>query len=246
MYRSILFLLVSILLLNGCKDDDSTSSIIGNNLFPLTSGNKLEYKMYDIDSSYVEISGTTRKLIREIGSSVYIGGRYASPVYETIYNSSDAVLSRDTMYVYKSASDDTISYYLKMVFPLTDNQTITMNKWVPVFLRAASTATTYAILDTTVTVKTTVNGTEYPVPLRLRLECYINDQSTISVPENSSGYKCNELELYYYLSNSGLIIRQGTYFDVWLVEGVGPVKERRLYLEKSIGRDIDLTAKTIK
>ena len=246
MYRSILFLLVCILLISGCSSDSTTSSIIGTNLFPLTSGNKLEYRMYDIDSSYAEITGTSRKFTREIGSPVYIAGVYASPVFETTYNSSNAVESRDTTYVYKSATDDTISYYLKITLPLTDSQNITMYKWVPMFLRSASVATYFSMLDTTVTVSTTINGNSYPVPLRLNIQNYIYNQEKLAVPENTTGYTTNEIELFYYLYQSGVAFRQGTYYQVWFADGVGPIKERRFYLEKNKGRSIELSAKTLK
>jgi hypothetical protein len=245
MYRSILFLLVSILILNGCSDD-STSSIIGNNLFPLTAGNKLEYETSIIDSSYTEVSVNLGKVIREIGSPIYIDGYYASPIYETTYDSTGALELKDTMYVYKTADDDTIRYYLKITLPLTDSTTLTVHKWAPMFIRSAGVAAYYNILDTTVTVSSTVNGTSYPTPIEIVIKNYIYDQETLTVPESSTGYKCNEIELFYLAYHNGILMREGTYYQVWFADGIGPIKERRFYYEKNIGRNISLSAKTIK
>jgi hypothetical protein len=246
MYRSILFLLISILILSGCKEDSSTSSIIGNNLFPLTAGNKFEYTQYDVDSSYVKVPGTERKFTREIGSPVYVAGRYASPLFETTYNSSNAVESRDTTYVWRSATDDTISYYVKISVPLTSSTNLVLFKWIPMFIRSAGVGAEFTVIDTTITAYTSFNGTDYPVPLTVLIKNYIYNQGVISVPDKTEGYTSNQIDLYYILSEAGVMLRQGTYYQLWLADGVGPVKERRVLLEKNVGRTIDLTSKTIK
>ena len=94
--KSILFLIFLIILIVGCGDDNTYNPIIGSNLFPLTQGNKLEYDMYDIDSSFTKIEGTDRKFIREIGSPVYVIDRIGYPLIETSYNISGNIERIDT------------------------------------------------------------------------------------------------------------------------------------------------------
>lgn len=245
MFRSILFLLISALILIGCSSDDSTTPIIGKNLFPLSQGNKLEYNMFDIDSTYTKIPDTDKKFTREIGSTVYVNGYNASPVYETTYKN-NVIIGQDTTYVYKSDDDNTISYYLKVRFPLTDTSSITFNKWVPVFRRGASINSYFTIIDTTVTVSTSLSGSSYPVPLHINIQDYIFDQDTVSVPESSTKYKSNKIEMFYTLSIGGVTLRSGTYYQIWFVEGIGPVKERKTFTEKLNGTNIELISKSIK
>jgi len=244
--KKILFLILLILSIYGCSKDDGYNPIIGNNLFPLTQGNRLEYNMYDLDSSFTKIEGTDRKFIREIGSSKYIIDRIGYPMLETYYNISGSIERIDTTYVYKSASDDTISYYMKFIFPLSNNNKLIFYKWAPVFIRGAGTLSYYTIIDTTITVSTSLSNTEYPVPLNIKIQNYIFDQDKISVPENTAGYKCNKIEMYYSLSIAGVTLRSGTYYQIWFAEGVGPIKERKTYTEKENGTNIELSAKSIK
>lgn len=245
MYRSILFLLASLLIFSGCSNDNSIQVIIGNNLFPLSTGNKLEYNMYDLDSSFTKIPDTDKKFTREIGSPVYIDGFNAYPVYETT-TKDNSVISRDTTYVHKTADDAIIKYYLKVVLPITDNSNITFNKWVNVFQRGSSIESYYTIIDTTVTVQTTLSGKLYPVPLNIHIQNIIFNEETVSVPANTNGYKSNKIEMYYEMRINGVVLRSGTYYQLWLVEGIGPVKERKTFTEKMRGSNIELTAKTIK
>lgn len=244
--KTVLFLLFSLLLLFGCSNDDSNNPIIGTNLFPLTQGNKLEYNLYDIDSSFTKIEGTDRKFTREIGYPTFIYDRIAYPIFETTYNIAGSIEKIDTTYAYKSAADDTISYYLKVIFPLSNKTKLTFYKWVPIFLREKGTLNYYTIIDTTITVTSSLSGSEYPVPLNIKIQDYIFDQDKISVPENSAGYKCNKIEMYYSLSIGGVTIREGTYYQIWLAEGIGPVKERKTYTENENGTNIELTSKLIK
>lgn len=245
MYRSILFLLFAILLIDGCSSDSTTSSIIGTNLFPLSVGNKYEYNQYDIDSSYVQITGTDRKFTREIGSPVYIDGFYAYPMYETSYTSSGSIDSKDTTYVY-NLHNDTLYYYMKFTIPISNTSNIVFNKWAPVFARGGGVDAYYNILDTTINITSTVNGSDILVPFHLNIQDYIYNQETLVVPEQSAGYKANMIDMFYTLSISGIKMRTGTYYQIWFAEGVGAIKERRFYIEQNKGRNIELTAKTIK
>jgi len=244
-YKFIPFLLVSILVIFGC-DSSLLGPSLGNNLFPLTVGNRFEYKMVDLDSNQTEIPETARNFIREIGSPVYVDGYLASPVYETYFNINNNITSRDTLYVYKSPADDTISYYIKVVVPLTDTSTLTINRWAPMFLRQYGSDYRYTFFDSTVKVTNIIGGVEYPMSLTVTLSNMTSSKNKIAVIENSNGYQTNRLSISYSIKQAGATIREGDFYRVWLAEHVGPIRETKYFVERKTGTNIELTSKTIK
>ena len=245
MYRSILFLIICIFIISGC-DDTPLGPSVGDNLFPLTVGNRFEYNMIDIDAEQNEIPETSRNFIREIGSPVYVDGYLASPVYETYFNVDNNIIGSDTLYVYKSSSDDTISYYMSIVIPLTDTSTLTLKKWAPIFLRQYGSEYNYAFFDSTVTVSTIIGGIEYPISLTVTLYNTTGSKTKITVAENSNGYVTNRLSISYAIKQAGASIREGEFYKVWLAEHIGPVRESKYFLERKTGTNIELTSKDIK
>jgi hypothetical protein len=246
MYKFILFFLVSIfiIIISGC-DEQPLGPSLGDNLFPLTVGNKFEYKMVDLDAEQKEIPETARNFTREIGYPVYVDGYLASPVYGTYFNIDNNIIGRDTLYVYKSPAEDTISYYMKIVVPLTDTSNLTINKWAPMFLRQYGSEYGYVFFDSTVKVTTVIDGIDYPMSLTVTLSNMTGSKTKIAVIENSNGYVTNRLSISYSIKQAGAIIRNGDFYKVWLAEHIGPVKETKYYLDRQTGTSIELTSKTI-
>ena len=243
--KLILFFIVFIFIISGC-DATLLGPSLGDNLFPLTVGNKFEYKMVDLDSTQTEIPETARNFTREIGTPVYVDGYLASPVYGTYFDmNNNNIVGRDTLYVYKSQADDTISYYIKIIIPLTDTSTLTINKWVPIFLRQYGSEYTYTFFDSTVIVTNVIGGVEYPMSLTVTLYNMTGSKIKTAVIENSDGYWTNRLSISYALKQAGVNIRTGDFYRVWLAEHVGPVRETKYYLERRTGTNIELTSKTI-
>jgi hypothetical protein len=244
-FKLILLFIVSIFIIPGC-DSPLLGPSLGDNLFPLTVGNRFEYKMVDLDSNQIAIPETTRNFTREIGSSVYIDGYLASPVYGTYFDVNNSIVDRDTLYVYKSPADDTINYYIKVVIPLTDTSTLTINKWAPIFLRQYGSEYTYTFFDSTVIVTNVIGGVEYPMALTVTLYNMTGSKVKTSVIENGDGYWTNRLSISYSLKQAGANIRTGDFYRVWLAERVGPIRETKYYLERGTGTNIELSSKTIK
>ena len=244
-FKLIPLFLVSIFIISGC-DGTLLGPSLGDNLFPLTVGNRFEYKIVDLDSNQAEIPETARNFTREIGSPVYVDGYLASPVYGTYFDANNSIVDRDTLYVYKSPADDTISYYIKIVIPLTDTSTITINKWAPIFLRQYGSDYTYPFFDSTVIVTNVIGGVEYPMSFTITLSNMTGSKVKTAVIENSAGYWTNRLSISYALKQAGANIRTGDFYRVWLAEHVGPVRETKYYIERRTGTNIELTSKTIK
>ena len=245
MYKFIIFIgSIFIISMYGC-DADPVGPSLGDNLFPLKTGNKFEYKMVDIDSNQAEIPETARNFTREIGTSLYVNGRLAYPVYGTYFNPNNSIVGRDTLYVYKSSADDTISYYMKVIIPINDTSSITINKWAPIFLRQYGSEYKYTFFDSTVVITSVIGGIEYPVYLTVTLYNSTGSKNKIVVPENKDGYWTNRLNISYAIKQAGATIREGDLYKVWLAEQIGPVKESKYYVERKTGTQIELTAKTI-
>lgn len=246
MHKFILFFIGSIFIISiyGC-DADTIGPSLGNNLFPLTTGNKFEYKMVDLDSNQAEIPETARNFTREIGTPLYVNGYFASPVYGTYFDLNNNIVGRDTLYVYKSPADDTISYYMKIVVPINDTSSITITKWAPMFLRQYGSEYQYTFFDSTVVITSVIGGIEYPISLTVTLYNSTSSKNKIVVLENKDGYTTNRLNISYAIKQAGATIRVGDLYKVWLAEHVGPVKESKYYVERKTGTQIELTAKTI-
>ena len=243
-YKFIPFLLIAVFVIFGC-DASVLGPSLGNNLFPLTAGNKFEYKMVDLDSNQSEIPETARSFTREIGFPVYVDGYLASPIYETYFNFNNSIIGRDTLYVYKSPADDTISYYIKITVPLTETSSITINKWAPVFLRQWGSDYRYTFFDSTVKITNIIGGVEYPMSLTVTLSNLTGSITKIAVSENSDGYRTNRLSLNYIVKQGGAAIREGDFYRIWLAENVGPVRETKYFPERKTGTNIELISKVI-
>jgi hypothetical protein len=241
---SNLLLLVFLLFVLGCKKDDNTvdNPVSSNDLFPLAVGNKLDYNEYEIDANGNKVSGTDVKTTRMVNAKLTYKNTEAYQVIdETSKNS--VVTQRDTAYINKAANGD-VKYYIAVEQELMPGAKLALTDWFAFYKFSEGVGKEYTVFKKDTIMKIVMAGMPIDAAISINVTGKVFASEQISVPAFTSPINATRVDINIKVTALGSItVLDQLFFQQWLSEGIGPIKERQPVISSGNGYYRELTKK---
>jgi hypothetical protein len=226
----LFFFSIMALIIAGCKKDDSspTETPVDNSkeLYPLAIGSSLEYNEYAIDQSNNKVAGSDLNATRTVMALTTKKGISCYLVIDNTY-SGTTLKDKDTSYIYKDTSGN-VSFFITISQEPIPGTKFELADWFVFFKPSAGTNKEYTVFKKDTTVKINYAGMNMDVPVTLNVVGKITGQEQVTVPYSTSPLTATRVDINMTVSAPSLnmvLINNQLFFQQWLTEGIGPIKE---------------------
>jgi hypothetical protein len=229
-----------------CKKDDNPVQTTDNSkeLFPLVVGNKLEYSEYAIDINGNKIANSDLKIVRTVTSQTTIKGVSAFIVVDESYKGT-TLDSKDTTYIHKETNGDV--KYLIIINEEMSGVNFFLSDWFTFYKPSEGIEKEYTVYKKDTTMKIPIVGIMFDAVVSINVTGKIFANEQVIVPIQTQALNANRVDINIKISASvagyPYPIEDGLFFQQWLSEGIGPIKEQQPASSSSDGYKRELTKK---
>jgi hypothetical protein len=225
-YKSLLVVYCCLLLILGCKKDDITEPLVPNtDLYPIAIGNKLEYNEYEIDATGKKVTGTDVKTVRTVVSKLNLFNAEAYMVIdETSMNNS--VISKDTSFINKTSNGD-VRYFIALEQELMPGVKVSVADWFTFYKPSENVGSEYTVFkkDTLLRKIQLLGMTIDSALISINVTGKKLAPENVTVPAFTSSVSAGRVDINMKVVAAGIPVLDGLFFQQWLYEGTGPIKE---------------------